>query len=101
MNLKIDQQHLTFKITQDELNTLCEGSPLKVQTTLIDINITPTGHDKSMHCTKDKDHNINLTIAQDTLNELSNMGRNKEGITQQIDEMSITLQVDIRKRHSK
>lgn len=100
MNLKIEDQHLTFKIIQEELNTLLEQMPLSIETTLLSVIISPTGQSKTIQSTLKAD-SLTLVISPELLQELSNMGRNREGITQQIDGLSITLQIDIRKEHRK
>jgi predicted nucleic acid-binding protein len=100
MNLKIEDQHLTFKITQDELRTLLETKPLSIETSLLSITISPAGQGNVLQSTLSANL-LTLVISPNILKELSEMGKNRDGITKQIGDLSITIQVDIRKEHHK
>lgn len=107
MNVKIKNQNMCFKITQDELKNLYLGKKLQTKINLLKemliVTIDPTGTIEEMIANINLDKNkatLNLQISPEKLKELSNMGRSRDGLQQNMDGVVISLQVDIRKQNS-
>lgn len=103
MNLRIKNKNLCFKITEEELNTLIDHKCLNIKICFPDkeliIMINPQGREPSMEAKLTHDQNetyLNLLVPPEKIIELSDIGRNKKGIETTIDDLSISLQVDIR-----
>ena len=103
MNIKIKEQNLRFKITEDELNSLLSGHCQHVKVTMLDktlvVVINPQGRSEAMEVKLIQDHNevyLNIFVPPEKLQELSDIGRNRKGIETNIKNLLISLQVDVR-----
>lgn len=103
MNVKIEEQKLRFKISEDELKTLLKGNPVNAKVTLFDkilvTTINPHGRDKIMEpklVLDRQDVYLNLLIPPTVVQELFDMGQSREGLKKEIGGISISLQVDMR-----
>lgn len=112
MNVKISENSVTFKITEAELNHLLTGTALEQKimiggndfVTIIDpnpreyfedhINFQQTPLklilDRSESC-------LMLCTAVDEIRKLSDMGKDRDGLSARINDLDVFLQVDVRK----
>jgi hypothetical protein len=103
MNIKIENQKLRFKITEDELAKLCAGHCLNTQVNFLNkvfvTVINPQGLTKGMDARlvcDEGDTYLTLFVSPDQTQELSDLGRSRQGIEVNIDGLTISLQVDLR-----
>ncbi|GJL85392.1 MAG: hypothetical protein DHS20C02_11670 [Micavibrio sp.] len=104
MNVRIGEQDLRFKITEEELKTLLAGQCLHVNVGLLNktlvATINPQGSGESMESKlvlDDSEAYLNLLIPPGKVEELSDMGRSRAGLKASSDDgLSISLQVDMR-----
>ncbi len=103
MNVKIKDRSLQFKITEEELNTLLKGQCVHVESKIMDrtlvVTINPRGRESIMTSKlviDDGDVYLNLLLPPQKIQDLSDMGRSRAGLEQQVGDLSITLQVDLR-----
>lgn len=106
MNLKIEEQNLTFKISKEELASLLEGHSLNTKINFIDKSFIVAIYPKGTYLETDllcKNDDIYLTISvpNKKLKELESLGKNREGVSCNSNGVMISLQVDIRKDPSK
>jgi len=99
MNIRIQQQDLKFKITQTELENLLGGQSVQSSVSFPERNfsvcIAPVdaANDISVSVA---DEGIFFQTPRSVLQELQDIGRNREGIYHQYGDISVTLQVDFR-----
>lgn len=103
MNVKIKDRSLQFKITEEELNTLLKGQCVHVESKIMDrtlvVTINPRSRESVMTSKlviDDGDVYLNLLLPPQKIQDLSDMGRSRAGLEQQVGDLSITLQVDLR-----
>ncbi len=103
MNVRIEEQNLRFKISEEELERLLGGHCLHVKTSLLDktliVTINPSGCGAAMEPKLVLDENevyLNLLISSSSIKNLSDMGRSRGGLQQEIGGLSVKLQVDVR-----
>lgn len=108
MNVKISEDSVTFKITEEELKTLLSGSVLEKKMMLgrgafvvvIDPDPEPFFEDAAEHPLKlihDKFETcLMLCTSKDNVQRLFDMGRNRDGLHCMADGMDVCLQVDVR-----
>ncbi len=103
MNVRIEEQNLRFKISEEELAMLLGGHPVHTKVALLEktlvATINPKGAGKSMVpklVLDDTDVYLNLLVPPLSVQELSEMGRSRVGLQQDIDGMFVSLQVDLR-----
>ncbi len=103
MNVKIEEQHLRFKISEEELTTLLAGHCLHVKTGLLDkalvVTVNPQGRGKNMEpklVLDQKDAYLNLLVPPSCVQKLFDLGKNRDGLVQEINGVSITFQVDMK-----
>lgn len=102
MKLRIENQNLRFKISEDELKYLLEGYPVHTKVILMDkmivAIINPTGRGGTMEAKLVLDFHdayLNLLVPPLMVQELSDMGKSREGLKQNIGDVSVSLQVDM------
>jgi hypothetical protein len=102
MNVKIKNQDLRFKITEEELSTLLAGHLVHTKADMLDktlvASINPAGRSEGMEAKLVLDESeayLNLLVPSAQLQALSDMGANRDGLKQKTDTLSITLQVDM------
>jgi len=108
MNVKISEDSVTFKITEEELNTLLSGRALERKMLLgrgtfvvvIDPDPEPFFEDAAAHPLKlihDKFETcLMLCTSRDNVRKLFDMGRSRDGLSCHADGMNVSLQVDVR-----
>ncbi|MCB1580484.1 MAG: hypothetical protein H6859_04610 [Rhodospirillales bacterium] len=98
MNVKITENSVTFKITEEEMNVLAEGKSLEK-------SIPMRGHCFEMAIDPCAGGNLEITMDQGRLvlgttkgqiKKLVGMGKSKEGLFAHIDGLDVFLQVDLR-----
>ena len=108
MNIKIAGNAITFKITEEELNALLSGAPLEEEVALganrfsIAISTVPRpsseGPQTFVALSSDAAHaRFTLHTTMDEIKKLSDMGKNRDGLSVRDGDLDIALQVDIRK----
>ncbi len=103
MNVRLKNQNIRFKITQEELEKLLIGDCLHIDLNLLGKNlialINPKGLSDIMEsklAVDERDIYISLIVPPDHVQKLADMGRSKEGLQQKIGNLTITLQVDLK-----
>ncbi|MBK7362556.1 MAG: hypothetical protein IPJ01_09700 [Micavibrio sp.] len=103
MNVKIENKSLRFKITEEELIVLMEGHCVHQEIVIMDkaliVVINPQGRGTGIEARLVQDKNeayLNLLLPPSKVQKLSDMGRSRAGLQQQMENLSITLQVDVR-----
>ena len=109
MNVKIAEDSLTFKISEDELNTLLAGTALEKEIIIggnaFTIAVDPLHHENAddageislaltLACEKSC---LRLCASMNDIKKLSDMGKNRDGLSARIDGLAVSLQVDMRK----
>ena len=103
MNVRIEEQNLRFKISEQELRTLIDGHCLSMKVGLLDkmlvVTINPQGDGDDMKVAMVFGRGevyLNFLIPPEKLLELSEMGRSRAGLEANMDGLSLSLQVDLR-----
>ncbi len=103
MNVRIEEQKLRFKISEEELGTLLDGHSIHVSVTLLNktfkVTINPNRLNDSMEgklVLEQSEVYLNLLVPPSEIQALSEMGRSRCGLENQIGDLSISLQVDLR-----
>lgn len=108
MNVKISEDSVTFKITEEELRTLLSGRMLEKKMMLgrgtfvvvIDPDPEPFFEDAADHPLKlihDKFETcLMLCTSKDNVQKLFDMGKCRDGLSCRADGMEVFLQVDVR-----
>ena len=108
MNVKIGEDSVTFKITEEELNILLSGRALEKKIMLgrgtfvvvIDPDPEPFFEDAAAHPLKlihDKFETcLMFCTSKDNVQKLFDMGKNRDGLSCRADGMDVFLQVDVR-----
>lgn len=103
MNVRIEEQNLRFKITEEELKALLDGHPVHARVDLLDkafvATINPTGRGEAMEPKLVMDDNevyLTLLIPPARVQELSDLGRSRAGLQEEAGALSINIQVDLR-----
>lgn len=106
MNVRIQQQNLKFKVTTDELTQLLGGESITATVSFPDrpyyVRIKQDEQARDRLCAgleQGEGGGILLTLlaSQSALQELRDMGRNREGLSVQQGEVTLILQVDFRR----
>jgi hypothetical protein len=101
MNLRLAPNSLRFKVDREELDRLLCGETLEAYVPFSDRNlsflIVPTEAAGSMEPEYTGDRVI-LKIAPMQLKMLADKGRSKEGLEEEVDGITVSLQVDIRSK---
>lgn len=102
MNVKIQNKNLRFKISEKELHLLLNENPIHEKVELLHktlvVSINPNGRGVAMEpklILDEKDAYLNLCVPLTQVQELSDLCPNRDGITQEISNVSVTLQVDM------
>ncbi len=99
MNLKIKDAELCFKISKEELETLCAGeivgAKVSLGTKMLSIKIALVENESFMKVAMNN-HFIQLLVPCEKLEELSDMGRNRDGVRDDQEGTTLILQVDLR-----
>ena len=102
MNIKIKDNHLRFKITDEELQALLGSHPIHTKVHVLDktliVIINPAGRKENMDVKLVLDEDevyLNLLVPPKHIKMLSDMGANRDGLKEKTDQFSITLQVDM------
>lgn len=102
MNVRIKEQNLRFKISEEELDALLDKHPVHAKVKLLDktlvATINPTGHGEFMEPKLVLDASeayLNLLISPLQLQALSDMGPSRDGLKQKTGDLFIALQVDM------
>jgi hypothetical protein len=99
MSLKLSHNELRFKFTKQELFTLLEGhkvfSSLNIEGAHVGYSVQAQDLKESCKLTYDEGM-IHLDISYSVLKTLSDMGKDRKGLSFQINELTITLQLDMR-----
>ncbi len=103
MNLKIAENSVTFKITEEELKLLLSGRSLE---TIVPIAgndfamvIQPSKKDieAPLILILDRDEScLQLTTTNAQLQKLMDIGKNREGLSSMLNSLRVSLQVDVR-----
>ncbi len=103
MNVRIEDQALRFKMTEQELDQLLEGHCLHIKIGFFGrefiVVINPQGHGEGMMLKLVQDQNeayLQLLILPEIVQQLSEIGRSRTGLQQDVDGVSVSLQVDVR-----
>jgi len=103
MNVRIEDQALRFKMTEQELGQLSHAHCLHVKVNFFGkefvVSVSPKGHDKNMALKLVQDQDevyLQLLIPPEIVQKLSDMGRSRAGVQQEVDGVSVSLQVDVR-----
>ncbi len=103
MKIRIEEQDIRFKISEDELNTLISGHCLHIKTSFLEqtliTTINPQGVGKEMEpklVLDKREVYLNLLVPSARIQELSDIGKSRSGLQQKIDGLSVSLQVDLR-----
>ncbi|HSK28527.1 MAG TPA: hypothetical protein VLA17_01060 [Candidatus Limnocylindria bacterium] len=103
MNLRLAPNSLRFKVDREELGRLLSGETLESSVPFGERNlgflIVPTEAADSMKPSYTGDRVI-LKIAPLQLKMLADKGRSKEGLEEEVDGVTVSLQVDIRSKAS-
>lgn len=104
MNIKIDNHALKFKISEEELNVLLLDKCIHTKINFLDktfvICVNPQKQKKEIalnFVTEEDEAYISLLIPFEKIEELSNIGKCRSGIETKVDNISVSLQVDVRK----
>lgn len=104
MNVRIEQQNLRFKILQEELNTLLTGHGLNAEvmflTQTLSVTMKPRdgGESMALDLALNQDNaTVSLFVPMALIQQLAAMGRSRGGLTQDVNGVSVSLQVDLRK----
>ncbi|TVQ84549.1 MAG: hypothetical protein EA357_02715 [Micavibrio sp.] len=105
MNVKIDGKSLRFKISADELDHLLSGE-IAVQhlplgggavTVMIDPKAAVEGGMTPHMLVQNDNATLRLLVAREKLEELKNLGRDRNGLREECNGIDVTLLLDIRK----
>ncbi|MCF6344025.1 MAG: hypothetical protein L3J15_05020 [Devosiaceae bacterium] len=103
MKVRIEEDNIIYKISQAELDALLDGQDLQVKLKLLDKSFIAAikgqlsdSFMQSELVLGEDEVNLNLLISQEKVQELSDLGRNKAGLSFNVDELNISLQVDLR-----
>lgn len=98
MNVKIESKGITFKITEEEMNVLhAKGifeEKLLLGATPFKIRIKAGAVSSSLEL--NTDFCLTLSIMQEELQGLKDMGRSREGLSMCVNGTDVHLQVDVR-----
>ncbi len=95
MNVRIEDQNLRFKISEEELEILLNGGDLKAEAMIVaQIKPSDSGDDISVN---NDGAGLVLNVPKPKLLELSGMGKSRDGLSVKLGDLSLSLQVDIRK----
>lgn len=99
MNIKIENNALRFKISDNELTELRRGKNLETKILVsggpLVTSVSPAGEEKEMSV-KFENNEIKLTLSPEKVEELFSLGRSRDGIVSQNDDLELSLQVDFR-----
>ena len=102
MNLRLGDNSLLFKITEEELLTLIGGFALEQSLALpggpISVCIEPGGDAERLDPVIDRGESvrIRLPVSRALLDMLRSLGRNRDGLQHQSGDTMVALQVDVR-----
>ena len=112
MNLKIENQNLRFKISENELKKLLLKEILGTKATFLDnkfiVSILPFSSKNNIELKSTLEENLeekkleqnciylNLSITEKEIQKLVEMGKSRLGIKFKIEEILVSLQVDMR-----
>ncbi|PCI57242.1 MAG: hypothetical protein COB36_02965 [Alphaproteobacteria bacterium] len=104
MNVRFEEQDIRFKISEEELKHLMQGHIVRVSLGLLVnsmtvlINPNALGEDMEVkHVLDDDTSYITLLVPSNILVDLHNMGKNRDGIEVKQGDLTLSLQVDVRK----
>ncbi len=109
MNVKIAEDSLTFKISEEELKILLSGTALEKKVMIghnaFTMAVDPLPHEsfddaqeKPLKLILDrKESCLLLCTSMDDIQKLSDMGKSRDGLSAHIDGLDVFLQVDVRK----
>ncbi|MGH1378752.1 MAG: DUF7009 family protein [Alphaproteobacteria bacterium] len=104
MNIRIEEQKIRFKISEEELKELMEGhiinSHIDFMANSMTVLINPNALGDNMevkHVFDDDMSYITLLVPSHILSDLNDMGKNRDGVSAKQGEVSLSLQVDVRK----
>ena len=99
MNLRISQNDFRFRITPQDLDTLLHGRDIDqrvcIGTHCFGYGISPVTQDKKMKLEMAVS-GFCLFVPRETLEELQDLGRSKDGISIQQGDVTLSLQLDIK-----
>lgn len=98
MNVKIEDKAITFKISEPEMRSLLKGKSLENEihllTGALKIRINP--EDDNRLDVDFFENALCLKVGKSTLKKLSEMGRSREGVSNDGNATKVSLQVDLR-----
>lgn len=104
MNIRIEEQNLRFKISEDELFLLLDRRSIHERVQIMDktlvVTISPDKDNEGIEpkfVINEFEASLNLYVSPEKLKELSNISPSKNGLCQEIGGLSLTLQVDMPK----
>lgn len=99
MNIRIDAQSIRFRITEEELNSLCEGTTLFEEICFdqgsFQFEITPKDSNVKPIYVFWRGTRMVLEIEKIALDHLYSLGRSKEGVRSSQGSIDIRLEVDV------
>lgn len=104
MNLRLGDNSLLFKITEEELLTLIGGTPLEQTLSLpggsISVRIEPGADRERLDPVIDRGESpgIRLPVSHALLDRLRSLGRDRDGLQHQSGDTRVALRVDVRGR---
>ncbi len=105
MNLKIENNNLRFKITEEELKILLSVDSVHSKVNILGknfiVSIIPQDSGNLIEAKLDQEGNethLNLLVSLKDLQKLSDLGQSREGIETEMNDLRISLQVDVRSR---
>jgi hypothetical protein len=103
MNVKIEEGALRFRISDDEMKMLLLGNSLSVSLNIagntLSAGIAP-GDVAAGFSLGYEQGNIRLYISRDKIRDLEDLGRSRDGISQECSGVIVSLQVDFRTQKS-
>lgn len=104
MNVRFEEQNIRFKISEEELKQLMQGHIVRVSlgilvnSMIVLINPNALGEEMEVkHVFDDDTSYITLLVPSHVLVDLHNMGKNRDGIEVKQGDLTVLLQVDVRK----
>ena len=104
MNVRIKNQNLRFKISEEELSVLLSKHPVHAKVDLLDktlvVSINPAGQSEALEpkLVLDKSEaylSLSLSVSPAQLQALSDTQPSRDGLKQKSGDISVTLQVDM------
>lgn len=104
MNVRFEEQNVRFKVSEDELKQLRQGDILSMKLDFLGHNMTaminPCGTHQDMEVKQVFDGDtsyLTLLVSDRRLEDLHDMGKDRDGVDVKQGALCVSLQVDVRK----